>query len=253
MNNRFSFDRCDGYYRITGLPAPLEIGIAGKSANRTDYSADSDEIRVREKALVGALCGVDTKNILTLNQVHEDTIHDIDVYPDRDTPVFADGDGMLTALPGLCMVIRTADCLPVIAFDARRTVLGAAHAGWRGCRLNIAGKLVRTMKERYGSDTADIITFILPSIGPQSYAVNDDVAAHFPDSTLTVNGRIHVDLWDSIGRSLLHEGILPGNIFASGVCTRINHTDFFSHRYGDTGRNLNYCCINPCKKIPAKK
>ena len=106
--------------------------------------------------------------------------------------------------------------------------------------LNISGRCVREMVYIYGSDPADIRAFILPSIGPESYEVNGDVACHFPDNSAAVNGKIYVDLWGSVENSLKAEGVSSANIFNARVCNKVNHSDFFSHRHGDAGRNLNF-------------
>ncbi len=230
------------HYVLHGNETPC-AGTVAKEANTTDYSLDKESIRRAEKALLKSITGIGERNILMLNQVHGDTILQVDKAPDEDRRVLGEGDGMITDVPGICLVVRTADCVPVIAFDARRKVLGAVHSGWRGCRLAIARKLIDTMKDRYVSRPGDIRVFILPSIGPQSYTVNEDVAAFFPDAVSRSNGRIHLDLWKSISASLGDTGIPAENIFTSGICSLEHSARFFSHRNGDTGRNLNYAYI----------
>jgi YfiH family protein len=103
-----------------------------------------------------------------LNQVHGDSILEFYI-PSKDNGVFSDADGMITNAKKLCLVIRTADCVPVFAFDIKQEVLGAAHSGWKGCSLNISGKLIKKMKSGFKSKANDIHIFILPSIGPDSY------------------------------------------------------------------------------------
>ncbi len=224
------------------VPTPdgLEIGIAARRANTIDYSDESPRIRRREKELLGAHIGAPTRAILMLNQVHGDEIVDIETVPAGDPPTIADADGMITSLRDVCLVIRTADCVPVFVYDAARRVLGAAHSGWRGCRLDIAGKLVEHMVRRYGSCPGELDAFILPGIGPGSYTVNEDVASHFPGHLTWENGSIRLDLPGCILASLSRRGLSPDRILTAGRCTLEESDEFFSHRAGSSGRNLNF-------------
>lgn len=217
------------------------IGVIGRTQNEIDYTLPPETIRHEEKKVLQKFFHMPLNRIAMLNQVHGDEIFEIAEYPANDLPWIADADGMITALPGICLVIRTADCVPVFAFDEERKVLGAVHAGWRGCQLNIAGKLLRTMKEM-GCSPLNIMLYILPSIGPESYRVNEDVARFFPQETIKSDGRIFVDLWKSVERSAVDEGIPINKIFKSGECTFKNH-NFFSHRRKDAGRNINFGLI----------
>mgnify|MGYP000166420014 CR=1 FL=1 len=223
----------------------VRIGLASKKNVTVDYSLPPEQIRAGEKSLLTAINGIEPRNIVMLNQVHGNDIVRISSYPDRDTPFYADADGMITPLAGLCLVIRTADCVPVFLYDRRLSLLGAAHAGWRGCRLDITGALCAAMSADYGSRAGDLYAYILPSIGPDSYVVNTDVSAHFPEDTRRRDGRLYLDLWGVIKRSLAKSGV-PGNrVFLAGRCTVLRNGEYFSHRMGDAGRNLNYGYISP--------
>jgi polyphenol oxidase len=229
-----------GEYRLRTPFSGLTIGVAAKSANPIDYSGEPAVIRAAEKKILGAMTGLDARNILALDQLHGDSIIIIDNAPRNDTLIFGEADGLMTAMTGICLVIRTADCVPVFAYDGARHVLGAAHSGWRGTRMAIARKMVRQMKELYNSSYEDINAYILPSIGPESYTVGRDVADLFPGDIRERNGSLFLSLWQSIERSLRDEGIPGSNIFNAGMCTLIMNEDFFSHRAGDGGRNLNF-------------
>ncbi len=218
----------------------VRIGMIGKAHNRVDYSQESESIRRDEKALIHALAGIEPKRTVMLNQVHGDAIVALDTYPDEDLPWIAEADGLITTLPGLCLVIRTADCVPVFAFDPAKRVLGAVHSGWRGCRLGIAPKLIDLMASRYGSRPEDIRVAILPSIGPHSYTVGEDVAAHFPGAAVRRDGKIYLDLVKTIADPLVSMGVPRSGISTPAYCTMKDNDALFSHRMGDKGRNLNF-------------
>ncbi len=235
----------DGVYRLRRPPGGVRIGVIGKTANPVDYGTGGPGVRERERELLAAVTGITPERIVSLNQVHEDEILLAEGPLATGNLAAGDADGLVTAFPGLCLVIRTADCVPVFAYDPEGRVLGAAHSGWRGARLEIAGKLVREMKRLAGARSRDILVFVLPSIGPESYTVGSDVADFFPGHTSEKDGVIRLDLWKSVETSLVREGIPAGNIFNAGICTLGAHGEFFSHRGGDAGRNLNFGYMTP--------
>ncbi len=230
----------DGVYRLTHAFPGLDIGVIARSANRVDYSLGPDEVRRQEKTLLERATGIAARDIIALDQEHGDSILVIEEPPREERLIHGAADGLLTLLPGICLVIRTADCVPVYAYDPVRRALGAAHSGWRGTRLAIARTLVREMARRAGSSYRDLQIFILPSIGPASYTVGRDVADLFPGDVEEKNGRLYLDLWGGIGRSLTGEGVPADNIFCARQCTLASNEEYFSYRAGDRGRNLNF-------------
>ncbi len=229
----------DGIYLVPGTDG-ITIGVVGKGANNVDYSRAEDYTRIDEKALLKAMTGISEIRIILLNQVHQDNIIIIDRVPETNDVFYANADAMITDIPEICLVIRTADCVPVYAFDVERGVLGAAHSGWKGCHLSIARKLVNKMSDRFGSKKENFKIFILPSIGPESYIVNRDVASLFEDDIIEMNSKIYLNLWNSIESSLVDYGIPKSNIHNTRLCTMKNSREFFSYRNRDTGRNLNF-------------
>ena len=229
-----------GSYIINTGSDDLHIGVIGREINSVDYQLSADRIREEEKKILTNITLIDPKNIIMLNQIHSDKIIHVLEVPKSDLPYIGDADGLLTKFRGTLLVIRTADCVPLFLYDHQQKRLGAVHSGWKGSMLNIAGKCVMEMIDKHGSDPSDIRAFILPSIGPESYEVNEDVAVYFPESRISRDGKLYVDLWDAIENSLTKAGIRQENIYNTNICNRINHADFFSHRFGDQGRNLNF-------------
>ena len=231
------------YFQLnTGIES-INIGVTGREINSTDYSGPGRDVRLSDKKLLASVTGLGAEKIVMLEQVHGDEILVVDSFPEDNLPSYGEADGLVTGLPGLALVIRTADCVPVFIYDSANQVLGAVHSGWKGTMLDVAGKCIEKMRKQFSSDPFDMKVFILPSIGPEMYEVNDDVAQHFPGDTLAVEGRLFVDLWGSIEKSCAKAGVPEENIFNTGICNRTNYNDFFSHRYGDAGRNLNFAFI----------
>jgi polyphenol oxidase len=152
-------------------------------------------------------------------------------------------DGMLTNEPELCLFVMGADCVPLIFYDPINTIIGAAHAGWRGTVHNMAGAMVKKMIETFNCNPANIRVGIGPSIGPCCYQVGEEVENAVIKNFGTTDGflikpataeNIIFDLWFTNRYQLLAAGIHKENIETSGICTLCNQNHFFSSR-GDKG------------------
>ncbi|MCU0846564.1 MAG: polyphenol oxidase family protein [Spirochaetes bacterium] len=238
----------NGFFVLDSPFKELVIQTAGKKTVSIDYSAPREQVRDDEKSLINRTTGIERRNIVFLSQMHGDGIITLGSYPEIDSMTAGEADGLITALPDLCLVIRTADCVPVFLYDPVKKILAAVHSGWRSTRLNITGKAA-SMLISMGSDPSGIRAFLLPSISGESYSVNEDVAVQFKQDTLIHEGRIYLDLWKNINRSLVDEGLDPDNIYCSGICTLKNNGEFHSYRAGDEGRNLNFGFIKSCTGI----
>jgi len=177
-----------------------------------------------------------------LDQIHSDIVHIIKDAP-SDRPR---GDALVTNVPGLLLVIKTADCLPLLLMDERLRVVAAVHAGWRGTRSRIVQKTVGAMKTRFGTNPADIIAAPGPCIGPACYEVGEDVrsaflSAEFPDDLFVPAGRpakYFLDLDAANALQLRSAGVPPGPPLRSSACT---HCDPGLHSYRrdrDTSRRM---------------
>lgn len=128
---------------------------------------------------------------VVMNQVHSDTVHRLDAPPTGKP----DGDALMTNVPGLLLVIRTADCLPVLLVDPENRAVAAVHCGWRGTEKRILEKAVRAMGEAYGSNPADMLAALGPCIGAACYEVGPEVRqgflkAGFPERVFALRGHV---------------------------------------------------------------
>ncbi|HEY1877167.1 MAG TPA: polyphenol oxidase family protein, partial [Rhizomicrobium sp.] len=76
--------------------------------------------------------------LISMSQIHSAIVHTLPAPP-REGAARLEGDGLVTATPGLALGILTADCAPVLLADPQAKVIGAAHAGWKGA-LGEAGR-----------------------------------------------------------------------------------------------------------------
>jgi len=141
--------------------------------------------------------------------------------------------------------VRVADCVPILVHAG--AAAAAVHAGWRGTRLQIAGRAIRALQHAAGADPARMLAAIGPCIGRCCYEVSQDLAATFralfgPEAAddPAVNPKPHLDLRYCVEQSLLHAGVPRERIEQVEGCTSCDSGAFFSHRRdkGRTGRHL---------------
>jgi hypothetical protein len=146
-------------------------------------------------------------------------------------------DALLTAAPGLGLVVSYADCVPVViaASGPQGPALATVHAGWRGMLAGIVGDVARELARR-GRLTAAVVG---PSIGPCCFAVDDALRARFEARFPGSTGATTVDLWACARQELASAGLAPASVTIAGLCTA-SDSRFFSHRRdcGATGRHL---------------
>jgi hypothetical protein len=156
-------------------------------------------------------------------------------------------DAMVTNVPGICLMILLADCVPILFYDTSKRVIGVAHAGWKGTLGLIALKTVVVFKEHFDCSPEDILAGIGPSIGPCCYEVGQEVITRVEHvfgtkqgyvSNESADGKGYLDLWTANQKQLIQAGIPERNIEVAKVCTYHHSNLFFSHRCekGKTGR-----------------
>jgi len=161
--------------------------------------------------------------VVPTQQVHSDRIHFVD-RPDEAAPV---GDALATDLSGVFLVIRTADCLPILLADEKRRVVAALHCGWRGTALRLAEKAAAALRARYGTEPSDLLAAFGPCIRKSCYEVGEDVRRRFEDEGLKLDGltphpsrpdKYLLDLQAANRSQLLRAGLDPGNMNFLGEC-----------------------------------
>jgi YfiH family protein len=159
-----------------------------------------------------------------LNQVHSDVVHFTDELPRRRLR----GDAAVSRLPGLLLVIKTADCLPVVLVEEKKRVIAAVHCGWKGTSRRVLEKVVLGMKERYDVDPAAVLAAFGPCISERCYEVGRDVQRAFAVSGFPASlfrpvagrsGKALFDLRSANRLQLLRLGVKARNIFSVDLCT----------------------------------
>lgn len=154
-------------------------------------------------------------------------------------------DAIITDQLDTPLVMRYADCVPLLLYDRAKRAIGLGHAGWRGTVKGMASSIVRMMQKTYGSKADEIEVVIGPAISRRNYRVGEEVVrqanAYFGADAGVIwrdpaNGAAHLDLWRANRLDLERSGVTA--IKALEICTYENTDDFYSHRRenGLTGR-----------------
>lgn len=208
--------------------------VSTRQAGNIGYHCGDDPSKViaNRKTLAKA-SGFELKRLVTARQVHGNKVAIVTSrQAGKEIPA---ADALVTNSKGLCLMVRTADCVPLLFYDPVSKIVGAAHAGWRGTALKIAVKTIRAM-QKLGSKPKNIKVRMGPSIGGCCYEVKKDVAVKF-DHSICKGGRCFVDLKLENKDQLVKAGIRSKNVQMSKVCTKCNSERFFSARAGSpTGR-----------------
>lgn len=170
-----------------------------------------------------------------LRQVHSNRVATLrDTSRDEDARADAgprpEADALATRSNGILLGVRTADCVPILLLDARRRVVAAVHAGWRGTARRIAERAVSTLRESFGSRPKDIEAAIGPGIGPCCFEVGAEVAEQFDRGDVIAGRRPRVDLPGANRRQLEAAGVPAEMIRMSGMCTMCAAEGFHSYR-----------------------
>lgn len=149
-------------------------------------------------------------------------------------------DGLVTDVPGLCLVTFYADCVPLFFVDPVKKAVGLSHSGWRGTVGKIGRVTVELMQEQFGCDPSDILAAVGPSVCQDCYEVSGDVVGkfreHFKEQYWNElfyqkeNGKYQLDLWKANEIVLRESGILPEHMAVTNVCTHCNSDVLYSHR-----------------------
>ncbi len=219
----------------TGHCATMNI-----STTRGDDPAAVEENRRR----IARAVGVEVSGLTYTNQTHTTNVAVVEEN-DRGRQ-FMETDGMVTNVPGICLVTFYADCVPLFFVDPAHRAIGLSHSGWKGTVHKMGKVTLELMKEQYGTDPGQVVAAIGPSICQDCYEVSEDVIDQFREHFhrelweelfyRKENGKYQLDLWRANKAILSEAGVPEENIAVTNVCTHCNPKILFSHRSTGTAR-----------------
>ncbi len=215
----------------------------------------------RDRQRICELLSIDDSRLVIPHQTHTDRILEIkeeffDRTGDERKEMLEGIDAVYTRVPGVCIGVSTADCIPILLFDPVEKVAAAVHAGWRGTVRRIVKKTIKEMEEAYGVNPESIRAVIAPGISMASFEVGDEVYQEFCDAGFDMSDiarkyqKWHINLKECNRQQLMECGVKLWNIYVESLCT-CEHTDIlFSARVEQKegekcGRNFNAVMIKP--------
>ena len=162
-----------------------------------------------------------------LRQVHGTRVVRAEQAMDRP-----EADAAVARAPHAVCVVKAADCLPVLLADEGGTVVGAAHAGWRGLAAGVIEATVDAMRVPGGG----LLAWLGPAIGPAHYEVGEEVRAAFlardPAAAAAFRanrpGHWLLDLYAVARQRLAARGVR--RVYGGGLCTYSDAARFPSWR-----------------------
>ena len=213
-----------------GIFSSLNIGY-----NRGDAP---ENVQANYRILTDAL-GCSLEDLVLTRQTHTDIVRVArreEAGKSLDNRDWPECDALVTNDPGVALVIFTADCTPILLHDPVTGAVGAAHAGWRGTALGIAGKTAQAMVREFGCDPKNIRAAIGPNIGYCCFETDRDV----PDAMVAAlgeeakpfirphGGKYYVNLKEINALWLRKVGV--EQIEISDACTVCRSDIYWSHR-----------------------
>lgn len=234
---------CDISHFVTTRQGGTSRG-AYASFNLGAYCGDDPESVRANRAILSDAIGLPAGRILTPCQVHGAEIRPVDssflsLPPEQQQACLQGVDALVTDLPGVCVAVATADCVPVLLYAPDVKAVAAIHAGWRGTVRGIVAKTVRLLLDEYGADPRVMKAGIAPSIGPDAFEVGEEVVEAFREAGFEMarilrrdadTEKPRIDLWEANRLQLLAGGLVAENIELAGICTYTYPDEFFSAR-----------------------
>lgn len=216
------------------------------SSMNLSYTRGDDKEAVDENfRRIADVLGCDVGDIVCSDQTHTVNLRVVSredggkgILTPKD---YTDVDGLLTDEPGLVLATFYADCVPLYFVDTKKRAIALAHSGWRGTVARMGRCVTEKMKDVYGTDPADIVAVVGPSICQACYEVSEDVADAFAREFLGKGqadeiliskggGKYQLDLWRANEIVLTEAGIPAEQIQVTDLCTCHNSDYLFSHR-----------------------
>lgn len=262
--DHLKLNRCDAVVvAINTQRGDVQSNNAYSQWNLCDYTGD-DALRVLDARM--ALCqqlGIDLDHLVMPRQTHSTNVRIIDRdFIDADIDVqdaMLEGvDALVCNVPGVCIGVNTADCVPIALADPLHGIIAIVHAGWRGTVAGIVGKTVDTMF-KLGADAASINAAMGPSICADCFEVGDEVVREFENAGFDMSlimhrnastGKAHINLEEANRQLLISAGLSVENVSLSKHCSRCENDRYFSaRRLGiNSGRTFTAILITNDKK-----
>ncbi|MBY0453038.1 MAG: polyphenol oxidase family protein [Bdellovibrionaceae bacterium] len=180
-------------------------------------------------------------NFLEIRQTHSDIVIEA-------TKTYMEADAHFSRQKNEALLIKTADCMPIMIYCSQTQRVAALHAGWRGVENQITRKTLEVLISS-GSTKCDFDIFVGPSIQQNSFEVDRDVFEKLvsPDLTATYyqkSDKYYIDLNAIVFQQISACTDSKARVTFSKIDTKTS-LEFHSYRRGKSPseRNLSFVCL----------
>lgn len=224
-----------------------DIGVTNiMSLKPIDIKGDEDYF-VKELPKVLEHIGLDYGSINVTRQVHSNNIVYVNGNGDGGVNFYDETDGLIGEKTDV-LVIKSADCLPVIVYDSVNKRIAAVHSGWKGTANSIVKEAITKMVG-LGSSAADLKVYVGPHIQKISFEVMDDVKNVFEKNfkykdIIFKKDEKHylIDLGKVVKLDAISMGVKEENIYISSLDT-VTDERFHSYRRDKKDYGLMYTMV----------
>lgn len=197
-----------------------------RSLNLGASVGDDPQVVLANRATVATALQMAPDDLRFLRQVHGTDVVTVTSVAQADQ--LPSGDGQVTDVPGLGLVVLVADCTPVLLVDLEAGVVGSAHAGRQGMS---AGIVAAVLDQMTGLGACSPQAFVGPSVCGRCYEVprqmREDAARVHPETrAVSWTGTPAIDVASGVVAQLQDRQV-PATWVAG--CTRESDR-LFSHR-----------------------
>jgi polyphenol oxidase len=172
--------------------------------------------------------GIRAEQVCWMNQTHSSNVQEC-----KTPEVFDNTDGLISKVSGLLLVTRTADCAPIVMYDAVTKYVGVLHCGRKGFLNGIVRVGIRKMLIA-GCKIDNLSFFLGPFLRVEHHEVGEEIVREVPSNIPEVcliekQGRYYFDLTRGIKETLYSLGVSRNAIDDCGIDTYTDD-EYFSYR-----------------------
>jgi hypothetical protein len=171
----------------------------------------------------------------------------------------AEADAHYTDKKSKALIIATADCVPILIYDKKSSMVASIHAGWKGLALKILSETMIELKKN-GVDIKNCFFYIGPHIAQDSFETGDEVKNQLIKTVTQIGDltelyyskkvdgveKYFISLKSILMNQIIEMGGTLSNIRTSEIDTKLNlawHS--FRRDKAGSGRNLSFIAIRP--------
>ena len=196
---------------------PIDLAFTDRSIDLSTAAVDHTLAEVASAAEVDA--------VATMHQVHGSDVVWVDVAGTQP-----DADALLTDVVGLGLLVRVADCVPVVLAVPDEQLVGVVHCGRQGLVAGVVPAAIESLRER---GATRIEAWVGPRVCGRCYELPADMAAAVADAvpeakSTTSWGTPAADLGAGVVAQLSARDVIVHDVGVD-LCT-IEDERFFSYR-----------------------